>query len=121
MKKLKTNIRYFMQLRQSPSMVLHLQNSKAPQSSHRGTPPRRNPCSSVSSTVGGGVPACPRSGRGKREAHNNFLFQGRHFAPWNQLGVRTWEQACLSLSSCLPFICCVALGKLLYLSESCSL
>lgn len=30
MKKLNTNIRYFMQLRQSPSMVIPLQNSKAP-------------------------------------------------------------------------------------------
>lgn len=27
-KKLKTNIRYFMQLRQSPSMVLHLENTR---------------------------------------------------------------------------------------------
>lgn len=39
MKKLKTNIRYFMQLRQSPSMVFYLQNSKAPQFSHWGNPP----------------------------------------------------------------------------------
>lgn len=42
MKKLKTNIRYFMQLRQSPSMVLCLEKSEAPQSSHRGTPTRKN-------------------------------------------------------------------------------
>lgn len=38
-----------------------------------------------------------------------------------ELGVRTWEPARLASSLSLPFISCVALGKLLYLSESCSL
>lgn len=58
MKKLKTNIRYFMQLRQSPSMMLHLQNSKAPQPSRWGTPPRKTPAP-LSPTAGSGASGQP--------------------------------------------------------------
>ena len=43
MKKLNTNIRYFMQLRQSPSMVIPLQNSKAPSVLSLGDPIQKEP------------------------------------------------------------------------------
>lgn len=43
MKKLNTNIRYFMQLRQSPSMVILLQNSKAPSALSLGDPIQKEP------------------------------------------------------------------------------
>lgn len=77
MKKLKTNIRYFMQLRQSPSMVLHLRNSKAPQASHPTEP-------LIPPLPHGGGWGCPSTSLlllwlGKREA-DHFLSQGRRFA-----------------------------------------
>lgn len=85
-----------MQLRQSPSMMLHLQNSKGPQSSHWGTPPRKNPAPQ-SPTWGGGPRGQPAlvvgGGRGKLIT---LPPPRKALCPVGpELEVRTWGPACL--------------------------